>query len=228
VAWLWVSVFLLACTGLIQFVLDVDFLDQTQAGFFRWDGTVALAMLGLLGAWLAGRTGFAAPWGTPGTNRSRVLAPVGLGAGFGLLMLALDAWSNLTDLQRELLGVESTDIAFPGSLVVYVAAAIYMEIVLRLVLMPVLLWFVSTLVLRGRFQEPVFWVLAVLTSLIEPVTQAPGTSVVAVPWFLLILVTTFAANFAQAVIFRRHGFLAAILLRVTLYVVWHILGAPFK
>lgn len=228
VAWAWVSLVLLTCTALVQYVLQVEFLDQTQAGFFRWDGTLALALLGLLGAWVSGHTGFAAPWGPAGTNWRRVVVPTALGVGFGVLLLALDAGSNLTRLQRETMGVESTDIAFPGSLVVYTAAAVYLEVVFRLVFIPVLLWLLSTVLLRGRHQEPVFWGLAVLTSLIEPVTQAPGTSIVAPVWFVCLLGTTFAANLAQAALFRRYGFLAAILMRVALYVVWHVLGAPLK
>jgi len=79
--------------------------------------------------------------------------------------------------------------------------------------------------MRGRYREPVFWVLAALTSLIEPGTQdlaalqRSGLEAAAITVFGV----DYVLNFVQAVMFRRYGFLAAIVTRASAYVVWHVI-----
>ena len=98
----------------------------------------------------------------------------------------------------------------------------------RLLPIPLALWLISSLALRGRRQAEVFWVLAALTSLIEPVLQdllgiAPETVSLALTQF----VPDYALNFGQAALFRRYGFLAAIAMRVVFYLVWHVAYGNF-
>jgi hypothetical protein len=90
-------------------------------------------------------------------------------------------------------------------------------------LIPLLLWLVSTLLLRGRWQQPIFWVLAALTSLIEPLTQDMEALALGAPMFAAVIARGFGLNFIQATLFRKYGWLAAILMRVAFYVVWHML-----
>jgi hypothetical protein len=65
--------------------------------------------------------------------------------------------------------------------------------------------------------------LAVLTSLLEPFGQLMYTSVVPGAVLALVMANLFALNLTQAAFFRRAGFLAAILVRVAFYLVWHAL-----
>jgi hypothetical protein len=70
-------------------------------------------------------------------------------------------------------------------------------------------------------------VLAVLTSLIEPLSQSASSVLAPLPRGL-VLTEWFAVDFAQAVVFRKYGLLAAILVRVAFYADYHVIGAPMK
>jgi hypothetical protein len=117
---------------------------------------------------------------------------------------------------------------FPGSLLFYPGGAIIVEVFYRLIPIPLVMFLVSNLLLRGRWQMQVFWLMAALTSLIEPASQdlpdlRPGTEVVVG----LNFIDDYAMNFFQAVMFRRYGFLASIILRVAMYLVWHVAYGNF-
>src|SRR5439155_1092200 len=76
--------------------------------------------------------------------------------------------------------------------------------------------------LRGRGREMIFWILAVLTSVIEPASQdlpslRAGTELAVA----LNFAPDYVLNFVQAVLFRRSGFLSAIIVRVAFYLGWH-------
>jgi hypothetical protein len=75
--------------------------------------------------------------------------------------------------------------------------------------------------LRG--QKEIFWMLAVLTSLLEPFGQMMYASVVSGAVLALVMANLFALNMTQATFFRRYGFFAAILVRVAFYLIWHAL-----
>lgn len=136
--------------------------------------------------------------------------------------------SGLSRLQQERFNLPSVMVPFPGSLFVYSAGAVFVEVVFRLLPIPLLLWLISSLLLRGRGQEPVFWVLAVLSSLIEPLTQGVVTSVLPpLPW-AVVLALTFSVNMAQVALFRRYGLLSAITLRLAFYVVTYGIGAMLR
>lgn len=225
--WAVVVGYLGVVTMLVSTVLPVSFVDRSQAGFFEVQGWIAMSVLGAIGVFLSNRTGFPDPVSRaiPGWRRFGGPALIGLVAGS--LFLLTDVVTGLSRLQAEKFNLPSTDIGFPASLLVYSAAAVYVEIVFRLLPLPLLMFIVCNLILRGRAPTPVFWASAVLTSLIEPLSQI-GTQVLApLPW-ALVLTETFATNLAQAAVFRRYGFLASILVRVTFYLVYHVLGAPLK
>lgn len=72
-----------------------------------------------------------------------------------------------------------------------------------------------------RYSNQAFWIIAILTSLREPLEQWPsGPS-----WFVVYsLVTGFAMNFLQAWYCRKEGFLASLSVRWGHYLIWHILN----
>ena len=76
--------------------------------------------------------------------------------------------------------------------------------------------------------RPVFWILAVLSSLIEPATDLDGLRVGA---SLAIvgaqLVPDLLLNLTQVVMFRRYGFFASIVTRVAMYLIWHVAYGNF-
>jgi len=89
-----------------------------------------------------------------------------------------------------------------------------------------LLWLISKVLLSGRASTAVFWVLAILTSLLEPVSQNLGPGPVLGPAVLAgSLALGFAFNLGQAVFLGRYGVVASILVRVAFYVIWHMIYA---
>ncbi len=73
--------------------------------------------------------------------------------------------------------------------------------------------------LKGRAQEPVFWVLAAITSASEPVVLQGvpllilSNGLISFPVFAAYAVVSYALNFGQATFFRKYGLLAWVLLR---------------
>ena len=101
-------------------------------------------------------------------------------------------------MMAEAANVESINAPFPGSILFYSAGAIVIESIYRLILLTLPLWLIANLVLRKRGQLAVFWVVALLTSLIETSEQMGFVS----------------ANTG----------LAPLVFRVSFYLVWHVVG----
>src|SRR5262249_47236039 len=144
------------------------------------------------------------------------------------LFLVVEHLTNFEQMALSNTGQASINVPFPASLYVYPAGAIITEILYRLAPLPLLLWLISNVALRHHFQARVFWVLAILLSLIEPASQVVvfhGHTGVMVILFSAI----FAINLLEVWLFRRYGFLAPLTLRLAHYLVWHIIGGalPF-
>ena len=188
---------------------------------FEWPFLALWTALGCIGVLLSEKTGFPPAW-EAGTAKSRLLSPALYGIAFGILAVATDAatgWSKTAALSH---GLTTIHIDFPASALVYPGGAVIVEILYRLFLIPVLLWLFSTLLFRGRWQEQTFWALAILTSFLEPIgdwglrSQGYGT-------MAAVFLQDYALNLKQAQVFRKSGFLAAILVRVAFYLIWHVL-----
>src|SRR5437868_1863073 len=198
-----------------------------RIGLFVPPSIAAFGIAGVVGIWLSHRTGFPAAWDSRVSNRDRLFYPMVWGIGLGVGLVAHDLVFHWTAAYKEIVGAPSFNALapFPGPLLFYSGGAIIVEVFYRLLPIPLLLWLVSNLALRGRYRESTFWVLAALTSLIEPATQdlaalqRPGLEAAAVTVFGI----DYVLNFVQAVMFRRYGFLAAIVTRVSAYVVWHVI-----
>jgi len=198
-----------------------------RAGLFSPLSIAAFGVAGFIGVWLSHRTGFPAAWDARISLRDRLVYPILWGIGIGVALVAHDLVFHWTAAYKDIVGAPSFNALgpFPGPLLFYAGGAIIVEVFYRLLPIPLLLWLVSNLAMRGRYREPVFWVLAALTSLIEPGTQdlaalqRPGLEAAAITVFGV----DYVLNFVQAVMFRRYGFLAAIVTRVSAYVVWHVI-----
>lgn len=198
------------------------FRSPAQAKVFEWPLLALWTALGLVGVWLSERTGFAPAWGEQGSNRPRIVLPLLLGVGLGALAIATDVLTGWTKFVAAKMALPTIHIAFPASALIYPGGAIIVEVLYRLFLIPALLWLVSTKLCRGRWQNEIFWVLAILTSLVEPAGDL-GLRELGFATMASVFLQDFGLNLAQAWLFRRYGFLAAILLRVFFYLVWHVL-----
>ena len=228
IIWLLLIAYLGLAAILVTSVFPVQFIDRSQSGFFETQGIIAIGVMGLIGVWLSMRTGFPNAWDAKVSNKQRLLIPIIAGFLLGSLFLATDLITDMSRLQQEHLNIETTDVAFPASIFVYSAGAIFVEVVYRLLTIPLLLGMISIFVRSPGAREKIFWTLAILTSLIEPLTNTAASQYLAPLALTFVLVQSFAANFLQAVFFRKYGFLAAILLRVAFYIPFHVIGSFLK
>jgi hypothetical protein len=197
-----------------------------------WLTHVIFTVAGLAGIWCSHRTGFPAAWDERLSPKYRFLVPALIGIGFGILASAFDTLTGASKILEAALG-QPFNVAFPGSLLVYSSGAVTMELIFRLFLVPVLLWVISGLILKGRRQSQVFWALAALSSLLEPgVLQGVpllilSKGAITLPVFAGYFVQSYALNFTQAVFFRKYGFLASIVVRFAYYAIWHVIYGNF-
>lgn len=196
-----------------------------------WLTHLLFTLAGLVAIWATHRTGFPAAWDARLPASRRLLLPTLVGVVGGLLAIGIELYGGASKVVEAQTG-QAFNVAFPGSLLVYSAGAITMEMIFLLLPLPLLLWLISGGILRGRGQAPTFWALALLSSVAEPLLQ--GTSVVmmaqgaiAPPIIALYAVESFAHNLASAIFFRRYGLLAAILVRLGHYMVWHVIYGNF-
>jgi hypothetical protein len=224
IVWLLLVAFLSVASFLVTAAFPVQFVDRSQAGFFESQGVVAIGVMGLIGVWLSMRTGFPNAWDAKVSNRQRLVMPILAGLVLGSLFLATDMITGLSRLQEEQQLVQSTDVAFPASLIFYPAASIVAEVPYRLLTIPLLLGLASIFVRRQSAREGVFWMLAILTSLIEPLTNNAASQVLAPVALAFVLVQSFGTNLLQAAFFRKYGFVAAILVRAAFYIPFHVIG----
>lgn len=224
IVWLLLVAYLGVASFLITFVVPVQFVDQSQAGFFEPRGVIAIGIMGLIGVWLSMRTGFPNAWDASVSNRQRLVIPILAGLVLGSLFLATDVITGLSRLQEEQQIVQSTDVAFPASLIFYPAASIVAEVPYRLLTMPLLLGLASIFVRGQTARQRVFWMLAILTSTIEPLTNNAASQVLAPVALAFVLVQSFGTNLLQAAFFRKYGFVAAILVRAAFYISFHVIG----
>ena len=184
----------------------------------------AIWLVGWVGVYLAPRTGFAGMWQADISNKLRLVIPALAGVVIGVITIILDVIHPL--------GEESL-IKFPASLVAYPLAGILEEIIFRLFLTTLMVWIISNMLLRGRWQEPIFWLVNVFLGVFYTLSQLNlyqsifGTmDLLTVANFILVIAVYFIL---AAYFYRRYGFLAALSMRMGDYLVWHIIwGAIAK
>ncbi len=109
---------------------------------------------------------------------------------------------------------------FPYSLSLYSSGALDIEIFYRLIPITLLLWLISEKLLKGKYRDIIFWSVAILTALREPLEQWPSGNI----WFIVYATASgFAMNLWQAYQYRKAGFLGALMIRYGHYLIWHIL-----
>lgn len=183
---------------------------------------ILVAMAGV-GVCLAPRAGISSP--PPVRDRAAwrkiLVHTIVPGAAVGALLLFLDMQWGFTSTALQGLGVTWVHVPLPQSLLHYGAGGVLVEALYRLIPLPILTWLISGVILQGRAREAVFWTLAALTSLMEPVgLMGAGLNV----QLGVILIAVYGANLLEAYHLKRFGWPAPLLFRAALYLVWHCFG----
>lgn len=183
--------------------------------------------LGALGRVLAGKLGIPDLLEPSVNNRQRYVLPLfaglAVGAFFIVADIALRPFHGLGAIPHP---------TFPASLVASVNAAIGEETIFRLFLIPFWVWLVSAVILKGRAQTQVFWVVALVSTVAFAAGHLPSVllllgieQIADVP--TAILVEVFLLNgvlsIAAAWLFLRYGFIAAVGTHFWTDIVWHVL-----
>ncbi len=199
------------------------FNDPTQAGLFSWTSLAIIGALGALGVFLSQRTGFPSAWDTAVPLRRRVLGPLVVGLAFGIALSAFDYFTHFTSYILARHGLAQQFVGYIPSFLIFSAGSILIEVIFRLLPIPLLLWLVSNLVMKGRGQSTTFWVLALLLAALEPLSQSVDILTLPLPLMFTDFAIYYVVNLTQIAYFRKYGFLASILVRVAFYFVWHTL-----
>lgn len=206
----------------------VKFPVEGQEAAFSWLFVVIIFLMGLAGIWLARRTGFPEIWDERVTNRQRFLIPAIAGLIYGLFTVAPLLINQTNRLHPDVLAVDP-HVKFPFSIPFYVYGAIFLETFLKLFLLTLIVFVLSNLICRGRFQTVAFWIAAILVSLYEPLPyileDLQGKSATGAGFAVLtnLFGSLFISNVVSAYLFRKYGFLAPLTMRLFHYLIWHII-----
>jgi len=190
------------------------FRSTSQAAVFAWPALGIIAAIAFAGTWLLRRTQLPEMWDRRVPLSWRLGVPAAAGVGIGILAIAIDRMTGWSGVAAARMGLPSIHIDWPASLAIYPGGAIIVSIVYFLLIIPLVLW-----IARGRG----FWVVAILAAAIEPAAQDLDFSA-GIAAGLLVFAQDYLLNIGQVWLFRRAGFVPAVLLRVAFYLVWHIAG----
>ena len=204
--------------------MQVPYPHPSQAESLRLEVIGPILALGCLGAWLFGWLKVV-PASEGKTWPRMVGMAVILGLAFGLLAVALDTLLGLSKTMAQELRIHNIHLPWPYAPLAYTAGAVVVESLYRIIPIPLVLFLVTKLLLRGRGLTVTFWVVAVLTALLEPVSQA-GILSQHPTLMICVALFIFVVNLVGAWLLRRYGVAAPLLMRITLYGVWHVTLGP--
>lgn len=154
------------------------------------------------------------------TAKQEIFIPASIGVIFGLL--------DLLVIEFILPHARHTSLPpytqpFPYSVFLYFSGALEIELFYRMIPIAVVL-FLFNKFKKGKYYNQAFFVIAILTSLREPLEQMPGGP----GWFIVYsLITGFAMNYLQAYFFKTQSFISSLSIRLGHYLIWHILNGVF-
>jgi hypothetical protein len=144
------------------------------------------------------------------------LSTFGVGMLFGLLDVLIIKFILHPEPYKELPPFLQP---FPYSTFLYSSGALEVELYYRMIPITVLL-LINSLLFKAKFKNVFIVVLAVITSLIEPVQQFPEGAV----WFIIYATLSgIAMNAWQFRSYLKYGFVASLMVRLGHYLIWHIL-----
>lgn len=183
--------------------------------------------LGFLGLKLSQKIGFADLWDSKISNRQRFLIPALVGVGIGVFLILADVIFSQFHILGPLPHPE-----FPASLVASLTAGIGEELIFRLFFISFWTWLVSYVILKKRWRNQIFWIIATLSALAFAFGHIPSImilfgleSINEIPLALMteiILLNAVISLFA-AYYFRKFGFLAPVGIHFWTDVIWHVI-----
>lgn len=189
---------------------------QARQALIQWKEIFLLAAMGFALVRLAPRAGFPDLWNDQVSQTSRFLVPAGLAILFAGLTMAeslLYQWPNF-------------HVPFPQSVFVYGSASVLYELKYHLMPMVLIVWAGYDLGLGDTGGRRLFWIVAILVSVYEPLNQLPGMVKMGMVSGTFSIAASgtkiFLGNLVPLYLFRRSGLLAMIVFRFVTYMLWHV------
>lgn len=183
--------------------------------------------LGLAGMVLSGKLGFAQLWDKKITNNQRLIRPALIGFIIGAFFIIVDLVVNSTTE----LGLLPHP-PFPTSIVATITASIGEETVFRLFFISFWMWLLSSVILRNRWKDQIFWLVTAMSAIAFAMGHLPSFmflygyesfgDIPAVLIVEIILLNGVLSLFA-AYYFRKYGILAAVGIHFWTDIVWHVI-----
>ena len=182
--------------------------------------------LGFLGLKLSQKLGFAYLWDSKISNKQRFLIPALVGIAIGVFFILADAILS----QFHTLG-SFPHPPFPTSLVTSAAAGIGEELIFRLFFISFWVWLISYVILKKRWQNQIFWIIAIFSALAFALGHIPSVMILfglntvnEIPLAIMseIILLNGVLSLFAAYYFRKFGFLAAVGIHFWADVVWHV------
>jgi membrane protease YdiL (CAAX protease family) len=183
--------------------------------------------LGWLGMMLSQKIGFPDLWSTTVSVRQRLLIPALIGATIGVLFVLTDSifskFHTLGPIPHP---------PFPTSLVASASAGIGEELIFRLFFISFWVWLVANVVLKRKWQNEVFWIVAVGSAFAFAFAHLPSImflhglkTIDGIPRALLseIILLNGVLSIVAAYYFKTCGFLSAVSIHFWADVVWHVI-----
>jgi membrane protease YdiL (CAAX protease family) len=183
--------------------------------------------LGMLGLYLSNKLGFSSIWSDSVTNNQRFVQPAIIGIGIGIFFIISDIvicnFNTVGHLPHP---------PFPTSLTASIAAGIGEEIVFRLFFISFWLWLISSLLLKGKGKNTIFWIITACSAVAFSLGHLPSimfscnyTTFAQIPAMLLfeIILLNGVLSFFAAYYFRKYGVLAAVGIHFWTDLVWHVI-----
>jgi hypothetical protein len=165
------------------------------------------------------------------SNRQRFFIPALVGLGSGIFFVLMDLWfSPVNGIGR------LPHPPFPTAIVASISAGIGEEIMFRLFFISFWTWLVSRVILRARWQTPVYAVFSFLSAIAFSMAHLPAVMFLQgwselgqMPGMLLaeILLLNGVLSLLAAYFFRKYGFLAPVGTHFWNDIVWHALWGLF-
>lgn len=183
--------------------------------------------LGFIGLKLSQKLSFADIWDSGVTNKQRFLIPALVGIAIGVFFIFVD----IILIQFHTFGPLPHP-PFPTSLVASAVAGIREEIIFRLFFISFWVWLISFVILKRRWQNQIFWIIAILSALAFAFGHIPSVmllfglnAVNEFPPALLseIILLNGVLSIFAAYYFRKFGFLAAVGIHFWTDVIWHVI-----
>lgn len=192
---------------------------------------VLYGFLGFLGLWFSRRLGFSEIWESRISNKQRFLYPAIIGICIGVFFIILDLiLSRFHSLGR------LPHPPFPTSLAASIVASIGEEVIFRLFFISFWVWVISYLILKGRWQNQIFWLVATISAFLFAFSHIPTVQYIMgfarlsdIPIALIteIIVLNGVLSLFAAYYFRKYGFLAAVGIHLWTDIVWHVIYGFF-